>query len=103
MTRVLPHPARDAVLAVIQANPGLRRAEIADRLHKGLNATSRLLYSLHKTGRIVPSGIGKLTTWAAVPGAPKVGMPTIYTAAPIQSYKVPFGGCNSIFSVGEMA
>lgn len=90
--------AREALLAFISENPGLRRGEIAQRMHKGLNVTSRQLYMLHMTGYIKPSGVGNLTTWEAVEN-PEPKEAKRYTAAPIQSYAVPFAGANSIFGV----
>ena len=88
-------PARMALLAFIQENPGLRRAEIAQRTHRGANATSRLLYALHITGYIQPSGVGKCTTWTAVEQPePK----------PMQTYKVrpiaPMLRVSSVFELG---
>lgn len=91
-------PAREALLAFIRSNPGLRRGEIAERMHKGLNVTSRQLYMLHQTGYIKPSGVGKLTIWEAVPNPVSVEAKR-YKAAPIQSYAVPFAGASSIFGV----
>ncbi len=42
--------------------------------------------------------LGKLTTWEAVEN-PEPKEAKRYTAAPIQSYAVPFAGANSIFGV----
>jgi DNA-binding IclR family transcriptional regulator len=91
-------PGRAAALAIIQAYPGLRRADIAVRLHKSPNATSRLLYMLHQMGAIEPSGVGKLTTWTAVESATLRQMP-VTQARPIAPMRNLFPGARSIFEV----
>ena len=95
-------PARMSLLAFIRENPGLRRAEIAQRTHRGANATSRLLYGLHMTGYIVPSGVGKCTTWAAVE-CPEPKAMQVYKAKPIAPHVAPMARVSSVFELGAAA
>jgi hypothetical protein len=91
-------PGRIALLAIIKANPGLRRARLAELARKSPNAISRLLYMMHQMGVIQPSGIGKLTTWTAVESATLRQMPGT-KAQPIAPMVNPFPGARSIFEV----
>jgi len=91
-------PGRAEVFAIIKANPGLRRARIAELARKSPNATSRLLYMLHQMGAIQASGVGKLTTWHAIESVTLRQMPGT-KAQPIAAMVNPFPGARSIFEV----
>lgn len=88
----------ERTLDCIAQNPGIRRAQIAAKLGKGLVAVGRTLNVLNNMKLARAVGRGRATQWHAIPDAEPVPLPKRKpTQDPVQSSPSRWAGVASIF------
>jgi hypothetical protein len=89
----------ERTLICITQHPGLRRAEIAEKLRKGVVAVGRTLNVLHTMKLARAEGRGRATQWHAIPDAEPVPRPKYEKRAAVQQMPNRWAGVASIFGV----